>query len=80
MPTNFADWLRAEPEVQTGLLVVAAVIQRNKIMAANNQWTQDRYNLVAECDNRFHHVAGRISAHYFGFGDFLNQHLEIKLV
>lgn len=80
VPGRFTDCVRADPEVQTGFLVVAAVTQRNKIMAVNNQWTEDRYDLVAQCDDHFHRAAWKISKHYFGFGDFLAKHLKAQLV
>ena len=75
VPAEFSKQLTAFPEAQVGLLVVAAAMQRNKIMEVNFGFTQARYDLVARCEDCFNHAAEWINGHYFGFEDFLNQNL-----
>ena len=87
LPVEFAEQLLSFPEQETSLLVVAAVMQRNKIMLAacqsieeQSMMTEARYDLVAKCQDHFSQAAGKISGRFFGFGDFLTQQLDIKLV
>lgn len=75
VPNEFTDQLLAFPEAEIRLLVVAAAMQRNKIMTANGQGAQDRYDLVAKCEDCFNHAADWINGHYYGFSDFLSQNL-----